>query len=63
MKILTFKYNIDESAIRISTLMSDKRFAEKNMYRLARPEPQEPVITAKTPSTEKREYIIPGTWQ
>ncbi len=63
MKILTFKYNRQASAICTSTLMADEEYAGKDMYRLAaRPEKN---VSTSRPRPEKNtgKHVISGTWQ
>ena len=63
MKIITFKYNRQGSAICTSTLMADKEYAWKNVYRLA-PQPNEYDQRHEVQSQkDSREYTVSGTWQ
>ena len=63
MKIITFKYNRQESAICTSTLMADEEYAWKNVYRLA-PRPDGHENNHEVQSQKRaREYAVSGTWQ
>ncbi len=63
MKIITSIYSREKAAIIKSSLMADKQFAHKDLYRLEQNNMCEAQPHEEIRPPRQQEYIIQGIWQ